>query len=447
MRLRAPASTFAAASKTLDLETELGPSINVTEEPGGMARWPSRLSVVGSGNAAPKRLSARPEGIVSRVFLEPEGLTELLEALAGPLGTGLLGFWAWGHVGLSRSVASLKPLWRGGSSPVSVVVAARDEEERLPALLEALTQLGEPLVEVIVVDDGSRDATPRIVEEYAFRDHRFRLIRSPGTPKGWAPKSYALWLGASAARGEVLFFLDADTRLLDPAAALEAAASTPGGTVGVFVPRFLCRGFWCRAAEAFLTAVAHAFYGFHRVQDPGDPLAWMYGCCWSIRRMDYLRLEGHRAVAGSIVEDRDFAVHAKRAGLRLVAMDARRAVGVESYEGLRGYAGLAARLAAERAWRAGRLRWALEVAALALVLYGSAAAAAVSWPLSAPGAAALAAQLLLYARGSKVNMQSPLYAAPGYLAQAASLYGAAAARSGYTWRGRRYSRGRAVNAS
>src|SRR5947209_595589 len=54
----------------------------------------------------------------------------------------------------------------GGEWPfVSIIVPARDEERNLPALLPSLLSQHYPNYEVIVVDDQSDDATPRILEE------------------------------------------------------------------------------------------------------------------------------------------------------------------------------------------------------------------------------------------------------------------------------------------
>ncbi len=372
--------------------------------------------------------------------------------LAAALGLLVLGLWLRGLRGLAASVASLEEPRLCGShpAPVSVVVAARNEERNIGVLLGRLLSVGDPLLEVIVVDDGSTDATPRIVGEYSRRDPRVKLLRSPGPPPGWAPKTYALSLGASAARGEVLLFLDADTVPLEPRVLVEAASRTPRGAITAFVPRFACRGLLCRAAEAFMTGVAHGFYGFNRVRDPGDQLAWMYGCCWAIRRETYQGLGGHASVVSSLVEDRDLAAHAKRSGVEIVPVDARDVVWVWSYEDLRGYAMLIARLAADKAASTTVARWAAFTAAIAVVLLGPpvlAALAPVSSPALAPWVVAAAAQLGLYAAGAAVNRDTPLLAPLGHVGAAASLWGLAAARKGFTWRGRLYRPGGGAAAS
>ena len=97
----------------------------------------------------------------------------------------------------------------GASPELSIVIPAYNEERRLP---RALTLIREYLAarrlnaEVIVVDDGSRDATPRIVAEWQAMLPRLRLV-SNGLNRG---KGYSVRHGMLEARGRVALFTDAD---------------------------------------------------------------------------------------------------------------------------------------------------------------------------------------------------------------------------------------------
>ena len=86
---------------------------------------------------------------------------------------------------------------------VSVIVPARDAAATLGAALAALERqdLGEPF-EVIVVDDGSRDATGAIARAAPVVT---AVLEAPGAGPG-----AARGVGAAAATGEVLAFTDAD---------------------------------------------------------------------------------------------------------------------------------------------------------------------------------------------------------------------------------------------
>jgi glycosyltransferase involved in cell wall biosynthesis len=92
---------------------------------------------------------------------------------------------------------------------LSVVIPAFNEEVCLPENLAkacaALERGSEPF-EIVVVDDGSKDATAAVVERAGRSDPRIRLVRLP-VNRG---KGAAVREGALQAQGDFVFFLDAD---------------------------------------------------------------------------------------------------------------------------------------------------------------------------------------------------------------------------------------------
>lgn len=92
---------------------------------------------------------------------------------------------------------------------LSIIVPAYNEAERLPATLRAMRSFLDETgrkAEVIVVDDGSTDATSAVVRELASADERLTLIRLPQN-RG---KGYAVRTGVVNAAGERVLFADAD---------------------------------------------------------------------------------------------------------------------------------------------------------------------------------------------------------------------------------------------
>jgi dolichyl-phosphate beta-glucosyltransferase len=134
-----------------------------------------------------------------------------------------------------------------GGETLSVVVPAFREAGRLPATLARLPgdleAAGHPPVEVVVVDDGSDDATSDAVRAAAARDPRVRLLRHE-TNRG---KGRAVRTGVLEARGDWVLVTDADLstppadvrRLL--AAARRARASVAIGSRRVRGSRILVR--------------------------------------------------------------------------------------------------------------------------------------------------------------------------------------------------------------
>ena len=97
-----------------------------------------------------------------------------------------------------------------GSLPVSVVVAARNEEENLKMLLPKLQSQDHPDFEVIVVLDRPEDGSAEYISEISRTDNRFRSVVVDDLPKDWDGKKYAVTKGVEAAHNEVIVLTDAD---------------------------------------------------------------------------------------------------------------------------------------------------------------------------------------------------------------------------------------------
>lgn len=95
------------------------------------------------------------------------------------------------------------------SVTLSVVTAALNEADNLPALHSRLTAslaaLGEPY-EIVMVDDGSTDDTPRVLAELAAADPHLRYLRLSRN----FGQQIALTAGLERARGAAVITLDAD---------------------------------------------------------------------------------------------------------------------------------------------------------------------------------------------------------------------------------------------
>src|SRR5215471_7992032 len=92
---------------------------------------------------------------------------------------------------------------------VSVVIPAYNAEKTLDrAMHSALQERGVP-IELIVVDDGSIDSTPQIIDRATAMDPRVRRITRPNGHVAAACNT-----GLAASRGEYVAFLEADDEWL-----------------------------------------------------------------------------------------------------------------------------------------------------------------------------------------------------------------------------------------
>jgi glycosyltransferase involved in cell wall biosynthesis len=92
---------------------------------------------------------------------------------------------------------------------LSIIIPAYNEERRLPATLEKISvwlRVKSLAAEILVVDDGSQDATARVVTDFAARLPGLRLITN-GRNYG---KGYSVRHGMLEARAPIALFTDAD---------------------------------------------------------------------------------------------------------------------------------------------------------------------------------------------------------------------------------------------
>ena len=141
--------------------------------------------------------------------------------------------------------------------PISLVMALRDEADRLPDVLAALDAQTHPDAEIVLVDDASTDGTAAHLQAWSSDRSHVRLVRitDPQPPR----KKHALTKGIEAASHNLLAFTDADCT--PPPAWLarlaEAHAATERETVLVGYSPMTGRGLlgaWARY-ETFVAGV------------------------------------------------------------------------------------------------------------------------------------------------------------------------------------------------
>ncbi len=124
----------------------------------------------------------------------------VLVLAALPLGLGVLN--------LGFYLPLPKP--RGTAPALSVLIPARNEEERIVPVIESVLASRHEAFELIIGDDSSTDNTPQIVRDFASRDARVRLVDAPPLAEGWSGKQHACFSLSKHAAHDIAVFLDAD---------------------------------------------------------------------------------------------------------------------------------------------------------------------------------------------------------------------------------------------
>ena len=218
---------------------------------------------------------------------------------------------------------------------VSVLVPARDEAARIGACLEALARQDYGAVEVLVLDDGSADATAEIARSFEGRVPGLRVLAGEPLASGWVGKPHACAQLAREARGEWLLFTDADVELAPSGVSRGVAAARalvadlltalPAQRTGSFAEALAIPLLYFVVC-GLLPMFAIPFMRWSR-------LAAASGQFMLFRREAYDRVGGHEAVRAALVEDVALALAVRRARLRLWLANGRGLASCRMYTG------------------------------------------------------------------------------------------------------------------
>ncbi len=228
--------------------------------------------------------------------------------------------------------SATKPSGMSESPPprVSVLIAAKDEEENIGPCVESLLeqdyanfkQAG--LLELIVVDDRSRDRTAEILADLRNRHkERLRVLTVTSIRDGYTGKTNAMREGMTVATGDWLLFTDADCRFHSPhtiSAALREAIANDVDFLSV-IPELEVHAIWEKIIQPVCVLVLMMWFRPDRVNDPKRPTAYANGAFMLMRRGCYEAIGGHDVVRGEMNEDIQMARIAKRSGFRLLVVE------------------------------------------------------------------------------------------------------------------------------
>lgn len=184
--------------------------------------------------------------------------------------------------------------------PVSVLVAARNEEGNIARCLEGLHALRyDGDIEIIVIDDHSSDGTLAIMREWEGRDARMRVMQPGEQIPGLRGKANAIAQAIERSRGEIILTTDADCVV--PPGWVEETVSRYDAHTGCVCGYTLIRADSVFSGMqsldwAYLMTIASAGVGW------GYALSAV-GNNMSFRRAAYNEVGGYQGVGFSVTED------------------------------------------------------------------------------------------------------------------------------------------------
>lgn len=237
---------------------------------------------------------------------------------------GLIAFF-WLTHGLRVAYGASKLPWLKDFPPaadsdcprISLIFAARDEEEKLPAALATLMGIDYPDLEVIAVDDRSNDATGRILDECAAANSRLRVVHVTELPPGWLGKPHGLQKAYEASSGDWLLFTDADVRFQSDALrrSITLAKQRTLDHLTLFGDVEMI-GFWEKVLIPFFALAFQIASDPHRVGNPDSHFYVGVGAFQLLKRSAYEASGTHRRLAMEVIDDMKLGKIVKQSGFR-----------------------------------------------------------------------------------------------------------------------------------
>ena len=237
----------------------------------------------------------------------------------------ILAAFFWTFHGLRVAWGLLRLPWMKDFAPaknedcrrISLIFAARDEEEKLPGALATLAAIDYPGLEIVAVDDRSGDTTGRILDEFARAHERMRVVHVTELPAGWLGKPHALQKAYELSSGEWLLFTDADVRFKRDALrrAITLATDCKLDHLSLFGDVEMV-GFWETVLITFFGMAFHIATNPSGVINPKSSTYMGVGAFQLLKRRAYEESGTHRRLAMEVIDDMKLGKIVKQAGFR-----------------------------------------------------------------------------------------------------------------------------------
>lgn len=250
------------------------------------------------------------------------------------LGAGII--LALGHRRL-RTLGDADALPDDALPSVAIVVAAKDEADRVEQAVRSLLTQDYPAIQVVVVDDRSVDGTgailDRVAREPAPRESvarepapresvsrepaRLRVVHVETLPPGWIGKCYALARASAEIKADWILFTDGDIEFAPDAVRSAVSLALREGVDHLAVaPDMILESLGEAAFIGYFLAMFYLSQQPWRAPDPHSKSSIGIGAFNLVRRTAYERSGGHARIRYELIDDLGLGKILKRSGAR-----------------------------------------------------------------------------------------------------------------------------------
>ncbi|MFZ5982050.1 MAG: glycosyltransferase family 2 protein [Patescibacteria group bacterium] len=206
------------------------------------------------------------------------------------------------------------------NNSVSVIIVNFKSQEYLKRCLESLRLLilSKEILEIVVINNDSKENLSFLTED--FPDIRVVGNKNDGLGKAWN-------LGRKLSQGEILWFLNPDTEIVENSLKGIKKAFDEDERLAVIGPRLITEKgvsqFWSAGKETGLLDIALNNAGWirsRRIWESQSPTEtdWVSGAAFFLRASHFDRLGGFDEKIVRYFEDMDFCRRARKEGLKVL---------------------------------------------------------------------------------------------------------------------------------
>ncbi|MFZ2726360.1 MAG: glycosyltransferase [Methylococcaceae bacterium] len=198
---------------------------------------------------------------------------------------------------------------------LSIIVPARDEQQKIAQALNSLLALDYPNFEVIAINDRSNDETGHIMEQLKLNSDKLKVLHIKSLPANWLGKTHAMHLAAKQATGEYLLFTDGDVIYKSDALKHIMRVATHQKWQHLsLMPQLLTGDYWENSVTQFMALLFIMFlYPFRIANNKAKNYAGV-GPFNLITRDCYYKIGGFAALSLEVVEDMELGRAVKQHG-------------------------------------------------------------------------------------------------------------------------------------